>query len=104
MAKMRGNAGVPGCPHQWFSFFERDMVPGFMVFVPFRQPKIYDINSIFLIPFTDHKIVCLEITMKETFAVDGFEMVENLESNIVDSGNGQFSATDLEKIFERFIE
>ena len=42
--------------------------------------------------------------MKETFAVDGFEMVENLESNIVDSGNGQFSATDLEKIFERFIE
>lgn len=87
---MRGNTGIPGSSYKWFPAFDLDMFPGFNVFVPFCQTKIYHVNSFDLVPLANHEIVCFDVTMDETFTVNLLQPGYYLQANIDGCGQGKF--------------
>ncbi len=46
------------------------MFSGFVVFVPFGESKIDNIDSLDFVSFADHEIVGFDVSVYEAFAVD----------------------------------
>ena len=83
---MRSDAGVTGSADQTFAALDSNMLASFKVPVALGKSKIDDIHSLFVIAAACHKIVSLDISMHEAFAMDLFQPCYNLHADLQRSG------------------
>jgi hypothetical protein len=67
---VRGDTGISRSTDKGLAPLDFDMFSGFVVFVPFGESKIDNIDSLDFVSFADHEIVGFDVSVYEAFAVD----------------------------------
>lgn len=80
------------------------MRAGFGISVTLCKSKIDNEDNIFFIAFANHKIISFDVSVNKALAMNGFEPVNNLYSDLEDSTDGEPSLIGLKQILEGTIK
>ena len=71
------------------------MGSSFGVSVSFGEAKVYDEDNIFFLCFAHHKIISLDVSVNEALAMNCFQPVDNLNSDLKNCTDGKFALISL---------
>ena len=97
---MGGDTGISGSADEGFAALYFDMFSGFVVFVPFGESKINDVDSFDFVSFADHKIIGFDVSVYKAFAVDLLQTGDDLDSDVDGGGKGEFFIAECQKRYQ----
>jgi hypothetical protein len=97
---MGGDTGISGSADEGLAALDFDMFSGFVVFVPFGEPKINDVDSFDFVSFADHKIIGFDVSVYESFAMDLLQAGDDLDSDVDGGGKGEFLIAEWQKSYQ----
>ncbi len=100
---MRVNGGVAGCSGEIFVVPVSDMIVGF-VKVFFSEAKVNHVHFVHVVSFSNEKIVGLDVSVEDASGMDVLDEFEHLPSYQDCGFEGEFSATEVEEIFQTVAE
>ncbi len=100
---MRVDRGVAGCSGEIFVVPVSDMIVGF-VKVLFSEAKVNHVNFVHVVSFSNEEVVGLDVSVEDASGMDVLDEFEHLPSDQNRGFEGEFSATEVEEIFQTVAE
>jgi hypothetical protein len=100
IAQMGGDTGISGSADEGLAALDFDMFSGFVVFVPFGESKINDVDSFNFVSFADHKIIGFDVSVYESFAMNLLQAGDDLDSDVDGGGKGEFLIAEWQKSYQ----